>query len=45
MKVKELIDYINSNDFYSLWDMENALCSDFLNYLFYLKVLLPYLVE
>ena len=31
MKVKELIDHINSNDFYSLWDMENALCSDFLN--------------
>ena len=31
MKVKELIDYINSNDFHSLWDMENALCSDFLN--------------
>ena len=31
MKVKELIDYINSNDFYSLWDMENALYSDFLN--------------
>ena len=25
MKVKELIDYINSNDFYSLWDMENSL--------------------
>ena len=25
MKVKELIDYINSNDFYSLWDMEDAL--------------------
>lgn len=31
MKVKELIDYINSNDFHSLWDMENTLCSDFLN--------------
>ena len=31
MKVKELIDYINSNDFYSLWDMENALCCDFLD--------------
>ena len=25
MKVKELIDYINSNNFYSLWDMENSL--------------------
>lgn len=25
MKVKELIDYINSNDFYSLWDMEYSL--------------------
>ena len=25
MKVKELIDHINSNDFYSLWDMEDAL--------------------
>ena len=31
MKVQELIDHINSNDFYSLWDMENALYSDFLN--------------
>ena len=25
MKVKELIDHINSNDFYSLWDMEDSL--------------------
>ena len=25
MKVKELIDYINSNEFYILWDMENSL--------------------
>ena len=25
MKVKELIDYINSNEFYSLWDMEDSL--------------------
>ena len=25
MKVKELIDYINSNEFYSLWDMEDFL--------------------
>ena len=25
MKVKELIDHINSNDFYSLWDMEYSL--------------------
>ena len=24
MKVKELIDYINSNEFYSLWDMEDS---------------------
>ena len=31
MKVKELIDYVNSNEFYSLWDMEDSLCSDFLN--------------
>lgn len=31
MKVQELIDYINYNDFYSLWDMENALCCDFLD--------------
>ena len=29
MKVKELIDHINSNDFYSLWDMEDSLfCKD-----------------
>ena len=25
MKVKELIDHINSNEFYSLWDMEDSL--------------------
>ena len=25
MKVKELIDYVNSNEFYSLWDMEDYL--------------------
>ena len=25
MKVQELIDHINSNDFYSLWDMEDSL--------------------
>lgn len=25
MTVKELIDYINSNEFYSLWDMEASL--------------------
>ena len=25
MKVKELIDYVNSNEFYSLWDMEDSL--------------------
>lgn len=25
MKVQELIDHINSNNFYSLWDMENSL--------------------
>ena len=25
MKVKELIGYVNSNDFYSLWDMEDSL--------------------
>ena len=31
MKVKELIDYVNSNEFYSLWNMENALCCDFLD--------------
>ena len=24
MTVKELIDYINSNEFYSLWDMEDS---------------------
>ena len=29
MKVKELIDYVNSNDFYSLWDMEHSLCYNF----------------
>ena len=29
MKVKELIDYVNSNEFYSLWNMENSLCYDF----------------
>lgn len=29
MKVKELIDYVNSNEFYSLWDMEDSLfCND-----------------
>ena len=26
MKVKELIDYVNSNEFYSLWNLENSLC-------------------
>ena len=26
MKVKELIDYVNSNGFYSLWNLENSLC-------------------
>ena len=26
MKVKELIDNVNSNEFYILWDMENSLC-------------------
>ena len=31
MKVKELIDYVNSIDFCSLWDMEDSLCYDFLN--------------
>lgn len=31
MKVKELIDYVNSNEFYSLWNIENALCRDFLD--------------
>lgn len=25
MKVKELIYYVNSNEFYSLWDMEDSL--------------------
>ena len=25
MKVKELIDYVNSNGFYSLWNLENSL--------------------
>ena len=25
MKVKELIDHINSNEFYILWDMEHSL--------------------
>ena len=25
MKVKELIDYVNYNEFYSLWDMEDSL--------------------
>lgn len=25
MKVQELIDHINSNEFYSLWDMEDSL--------------------
>ena len=25
MKVKELIDYVNSNEFYSLWNMEDSL--------------------
>lgn len=29
MKVKELIDYVNSNGFYSLWDMEHALYYNF----------------
>ena len=28
MKVKELIDYVNSIDFCSLWDMEDFLCYD-----------------
>ena len=31
MKVKELIDYVNSIDFCSLWDMEDSLCYDFLD--------------
>ena len=31
MKVKELINYVNSIDFYSLWDMEDSLCYDFLD--------------
>ena len=31
MKVKELINYINFNEFYSLWDMENTLYCDFLD--------------
>ena len=25
MKVQELIDYVNSNGFYSLWNLENSL--------------------
>ena len=29
MKVKELIDYINSNDFYILWDMEYSLFNNY----------------
>ena len=31
MKVKELINYINFNEFYSLWNMENTLYCDFLD--------------
>ena len=29
MKVKELINYVNSNDFYILWDMENSLFNNY----------------
>ena len=25
MKIKELINYVNSNGFYSLWNLENSL--------------------
>ena len=31
MKVKELINYVNFNEFYSLWNMENTLYCDFLD--------------
>ena len=31
MKVKELINYVNFNEFYSLWNMKNTLYCDFLD--------------